>query len=73
MAKVYMFSYETMCLDLLDIGIEDSKVEVVADEIISGLELSAAISIDGTYIVGNVTAFLLKEKYQISWQEVKLI
>jgi hypothetical protein len=73
MVEVYMFSYETMCLDLLDSGIKDSKIEVVADEIISELELSATISIDGTYIVGNVTAYLLREKYQISWQEVKLI
>jgi hypothetical protein len=70
---VYMFSYETMCMDLLDSGIEDSKIEVVADEIISRLELSASISISGTYVVGNVTAFLLKEKYQIVCQEMKLI
>lgn len=72
MVKVYMFSYETMCLDLWDSGTEDSKIEIVADEIISRLELSAAISINGNYIVGSVMAYLLKEKYQINWQEIKL-
>lgn len=70
MLKVYMFSQESMYMDLLDSEIED--IESIASNIIAELELSKAIIIDGTYIIGNVTAFLLKEKYQIVCQEVEL-
>lgn len=71
MSKIYMFSQESMYLDLLDNEVEE--IESVSNNIISKLELANAIIIDGTYIVGRLAAFLLNEEYKIRCQEIELI
>ena len=73
MVKIYMFSYESMCMDLLYNGVEELEIEITVANIIRVLELSKVISIGRNYIVGNIAAFLLKERYEINCEEEELI
>ncbi len=74
MTKVYMFSYETMCLDLLNNNVRgEEDIEEVAEEVLGELRLGKIIEVDGSYVVGSITAFLLKEKYEIECAEILLI
>lgn len=73
MSKVYVFSDETMCLDLLDNDVEEELLEETAEGILEELRLGKVIEINGCYIVGNITACILSEKYSISTHEELLI
>jgi len=72
MEKVYMFSYETMCLDLLKNNVKED-IEELAEEILGELRLSNIIEIDDTFIIGSITSFLIKEKFGIECAAMELI
>ena len=70
MINVYTFNNDTMGEDLIDNGIKEEDVERVRQEIVNELHLGKVIEVEGNYIVGAMTATLLKEKYAInSYQE----
>ncbi|MBU3186600.1 hypothetical protein [Clostridium estertheticum] len=71
MTIIYMFSYETMCMDLLDNDVEN--IEGAAEEILGKLRLGSIIEIGSTCVVGKVTACLLQEEYKIKCAEIYLI
>ncbi|MBZ9622893.1 hypothetical protein G9F71_008505 [Clostridium sp. FP2] len=73
MTKVYMLSYETMCLDLLNNNVKEEDIEEFVEEILGELRLINIIENDDSYVVGNLTAFLLKEKFGIECTEIQLI
>jgi len=73
MGKVYMFSYETMCLYLLKNNVKEEDIEELAEEILGELRSKNMIEIDDNYIVGNLTAFFIYEKFGIECAAMELI
>ena len=72
MKKVYMFSYQTMYLDLLKNNIE-KDIEELVDKILGKLKLYNIIEIDDTYIVGEITSNFIYKEYGIKCAAMELI
>lgn len=73
MTKVYMFSYQSMLEDLYLNGIGEIEIENIAAKVVAELELSKAIVIGDTYIVGYMSAWNLKERFNINTYEQQII
>lgn len=73
MTKIYMFSYQSMCEDLLNNSTEEENIEEAAEEILGELRTGRVIEVGDTYIIGNLTAWLLQERYKVQSYEQLLI
>lgn len=74
MSKIYVCTEESILLDLIYQGLENKEAELKLHDIVDELNnFSKAYNVGETYIMGELTAELLKEKYEVMCDEEKLI
>ena len=73
MTKVYIFNNETIYEDLIDNNIDEENIAETTQNIIQELRMGKMVEIDGNYIIGNLSACLLYEKYKVNSFEELLI
>lgn len=73
MVEVYEFDDDSMCEDLLQSGVKQEDLNKVANNILSMLRLGKFIEYDENYIVGSISAMILKDTYGIDTIAKELI
>ena len=74
MGKIYVCTEESILLDLVYEGMAEKDAGVKVEEITKELEdFTKVYCIEGTYIMGGLTAFLLEQKHGIKCDEEELV
>jgi hypothetical protein len=74
MTKIYVCTEENILLDLIYEGLEVKEAELKLHDIVDELNnFSKAYNVGDTYIMGESTAALLKEKYGVVCNKEELV